>query len=280
MPTSLVADAAGRYRHDGYLFPLTTMSAEEAHDHRRRLEAFEAANPTGRPLRDVVKAKAHLLCRTLLEIVQRREILDAVAGVLGPNILCWSSGLFLKEARDPAFVSWHQDANYWGLEPHDVATAWVALSPATVDSGAMRFLPGSHRGPLGTHEETPAEHNMLSRGQTLREGIDEDRAVDVALQPGQFSLHHVRLAHASRPNRSGDRRIGLAIRYMAPHVRQVQATEDSALLVRGRDDHGHFAPDPVPERDYEPWALALSTDAYARSATLATAEAPRQEGTP
>ena len=266
-------EAIERYGRDGYLFPLTAMSRDEAQGCRRRLAAFEAANPTGQPFRAVIKAKAHLVSRELLDIVRRRQILDAVEDVLGPNILCWSTGVFLKEAGDPAFVSWHQDATYWGLAPHDVVTAWVALSLATVESGAMRFLPGSHIGPIGTHTETFAQHNLLSRGQTLTD-IDETQAVDVVLQPGQFSLHHIRLAHGSRPNRSNDRRIGIAIRYVAPHVRQVMVAQDSALLVRGVDEHRHFAPDPVPTQDYEPWALALSSEAYVRSSQLPSAANP------
>ena len=131
----------------------------------------------------------------------------------------------------------------------------------------MRFVPGSHVGSLRTHTDTFAEHNLLSRGQTIVD-IDQTQAVDAVLQPGQFSLHHVRLAHASRPNRSDDRRIGVAIRYIAPHVRQVAQAQDSALLVRGADEHKNFAPDPVPAQDYEPWALALSSEAYIRSGQL------------
>ena len=239
------------------------MPEEEAKSFRKRVETFESMNPTGRPFKEVVKSKSHLLCLAVLDLVRREEILEAVETVLGPDILCWSAGLFIKEARDPAFVSWHQDVKYWGLEPHDVVTAWVALSPATVESGAMRFSSGSHLGPLLSHADTHAENNLLARGQAISDPIDEDSAVDVVLKPGQFSLHHARLAHGSQPNRSRDRRIGITVRYMAPHVRQVRREGDSAMLVRGVDKYGHFSPDPVPERDYEPWALNLSAKLHA-----------------
>ena len=260
MQTEMSTQDVQRYNRDGYLLPLEAMSEQEALGFRERVEAFENANPTGRPFNQVVKSKSHLLCLAVLELVQREQILDAVESVLGPDILCWSAGLFIKESNDPAFVSWHQDVNYWGLEPHDVVTAWVALSPATVESGAMQFLPGSHAGPLLSHTDTHAEYNLLGRGQTIAEPIDDDAAIDVVLRPGQFSLHHARLVHGSQPNRSQDRRIGITIRYMAPHVRQVKRPQDSALLVRGVDNYGHFSNDPVPERDYEPWALELSAN--------------------
>lgn len=252
---------AVRFERDGFLFPLTAMAPDEADGYRRRVDAFRAANPTGRPFREVVKSKSHLLSRAVFEIVQKPEILDVVEDVLGPDILLWSTGLFLKEARDPAYVSWHQDARYWGLEPHDIVTAWLALTPATVESGAMRFVPGTHVGGLLEHADTRAEHNMLARGQVVQEPVDEETAVDVLLKPGQFSLHHGRLVHGSAPNQSPEPRYGVAIRYIAAHVRPARVG-DSALVVRGRDRHGHFRSDRIPSGDYEPWALNLSAEVH------------------
>ena len=48
---------------------------------------------------------------------------DAVESVLGPDLLCWGAQFFAKNAHDPSFVSWHQDATYWGLSSPDVVTA-------------------------------------------------------------------------------------------------------------------------------------------------------------
>ena len=254
--------AAARYERDGFLFPLTAMTPDEAHGYRQRIDAFRAANPTGRPFREVVKSKSHLVSLAVFEIVRRPEILDAVEAVLGPDILLWSTGLFFKEANDPAYVSWHQDVRYWGLEPHDIVTAWLALTPATIESGAMRFIPGSHVGELLEHADTRAEHNMLARGQVVRDPLDEDAAVNVLLKPGEFSLHHGRLVHGSAPNRSPEPRYGVAIRYIGPHVRPVRAAADSALVVRGSDSHKNFKSDRVPTRDYEPWALNLSSELH------------------
>jgi len=173
--------------------------------------------------------------------------------VLGPDILCWASGVFLKEPRDPAFVSWHQDAMYWGLDPADVVTAWVALTDSTARNGAMQVLPGSHRGALLAHNDTFAPDNLLSRGQEIAVPVDPALAVTLVLQAGEMSLHHVKLAHGSEANKSDDRRIGYAIRYVAPHVRQIGGARDTATLVRGVDRFGHFDPDP-------PGAAALRRD--------------------
>src|SRR6266446_2613867 len=61
----------------------------------------------------------------LAELVRCRSILDAVEDLHGPDLLCWNNNFFIKEAADPAFVSWHQASTYWGLSKPDVVTAWV-----------------------------------------------------------------------------------------------------------------------------------------------------------
>ena len=88
--------------------------------------------------------------------------------------------------------------------------------------------------------------------------------VDVTLKAGEMSLHHVLLVHGSGPNTTGDRRIGFAIRYIPPHVRQLKV-RDSAMLVRGRDTHGNFDLEPDPRADLDAAALAAHRDAVERS---------------
>jgi non-heme Fe2+,alpha-ketoglutarate-dependent halogenase len=242
------------------------MPPEQAAALRARLEAFEARE--GKPLAGNMRHKAHLLFTWLNELIHHPRILDAVEDVLGPDLLCWSTTFFIKEARDPGFVSWHQDATYWGLSTPDVITAWVALSPATLESGAMKMLPGSH-GTQHAHRETWDPKNLLSRGQEVMVDVDGKGAVDIVLQPGQASLHHVLMVHGSEPNHSADRRIGFAIRYIPTHVHQtVAGPRDSATLVRGTDRFGHFDPEPAPDADLSERAWAAHRDAAERSAAI------------
>lgn len=168
--------------------------------------------------------------------------------LLGPDVLLWSTNWFIKEAQDGKFVSMHQDANYWGLTPHDVLTAWVALSDAGPDTGPMRFVPGSHNGELFAHDNTYAQDNLLTRGQTIQASIEDDATVLAPLQAGQMSLHHVRLIHGSGPNQTDDRRIGMVLRFCAAHVRQVKGP-DTAVLVAGQDKFGHFELLGPPQQD-------------------------------
>jgi ectoine hydroxylase-related dioxygenase (phytanoyl-CoA dioxygenase family) len=261
MPKLLSAAAVEQYRRDGFYFPVRVMSAAEARSYRDRLEAHERRQ--GAPLQSNMRHKVHLLFRWASELVRRPAILDAVEDLIGPDILCWTTNFFIKEANNPAFVSWHQDATYWGLDPDDVVTAWVALSDAPIESGAMKFLPGSHRGRQLTHVDTFHPDNLLSRGQEIAVEVDEREGVFVPLRAGEMSLHHVKLVHGSEPNRTGDRRIGLAIRYIPPYVRQLKV-RDSAMLVRGVDRYGYYDPEPEPAADLDAAALAAHADAVGR----------------
>jgi ectoine hydroxylase-related dioxygenase (phytanoyl-CoA dioxygenase family) len=254
MTKLLSAPAVDRYRRDGFLFPIPVLTTDEARVYRRRLESVDTTE---------FRHKPHLLFTWLAELVCHPAILDAVEDVLGPNLLVWHSSFFIKDARDPRFVSWHQDATYWGLSEPDVVTAWVALTDATVENGAVRMVPGSHGTQL-IHHDTFAPDNMLSRGQEIAAEVDDSRAVDVLLRAGEMSLHHVRMVHGSPPNRSSDRRIGYAIRYIPTYVKQVVG-EDGAMLVRGIDTYGHFATETAPDADLSPAAVAHHADSKARS---------------
>lgn len=253
MPRILPPGAKEIFARDGYWFPVRVMPAEEAAGYRARLEAYERAS--GGPIAGNLRHKVHLLFTWAHALVTHPRILDAAEDLLGPDLLCWTTNFFIKEARDPGFVSWHQDSTYWGLEPHDVVTAWVALTDAPVESGAMRFLPGSHKRDQLPHTDTFHEHNLLTRGQEISVAVDEREAVDVPLEAGEVSLHHIKLVHGSKPNATANRRIGLAIRYIPTHVRQTKVA-DSAMLVRGADRHGNFEHEPAPAADLDSAALA------------------------
>ncbi|MGI9425424.1 MAG: phytanoyl-CoA dioxygenase family protein [Hyphomicrobiaceae bacterium] len=250
------------YDRDGFYFPLRAMSAQEAQSYVDELQAHEAAH--GGPLQSNMRHEVHLLFTWANRLVRHPKILDGVEAVIGPNILCWTTNFFIKEPNDGGFVSWHQDATYWGLEPHDqIITAWLALSDAPLESGAMKFLAGSHTSGQIAHEDTFNEKNLLTRGQEIAIDVNEDEATDIPLSAGEFSLHHVLLAHGSHPNRTANRRIGLAIRYIPTTVRQTKV-RDTAVLVRGTDDYGHFDLMPDPVSDLDDAALANHAESTRR----------------
>lgn len=273
MANHLTANQVARYERDGFLFPLRAMAADDAYRHRVSLEMMQASHPE--LMHGVAAQKLHLVTTWMADIVRTPDILDAVESLLGPDLLCWSSTLFVKPPDGKSFVSWHQDGNYWGLSNPEIVSAWLALSPSTVESGCMRMVPASHEWDSTTHAETFDDDNLLSRGQVMQREIDGDDAVDLALNPGEISLHHVNVAHASEPNRSADGRIGIAIRYLTPNVRQRLIDRDSATLVRGDDQVGNFDHEQRPVHDFEPAAMQRLAQVVARRKAAVYQDTPQ-----
>lgn len=263
MPKCLSEEAVAQYQSEGYYFPVPLLSAAEVGEIRCQLEAFEAEQ--GHPLEGGQRSHAHLLFPWLDDLVRHPRILDAVEDLIGPDILCWGSIFWTKEAHSASFVSWHQDITYWGLTDGDVVNIWVALSPANEESGCMSVLPGSHLKPPLPHDDRYHQDNMLTRGQEIAVEVDPSKTVPMALQPGEMSLHDVRLAHGSGPNHSDDRRIGFSIQYTPTCARQSKVDVDYATLVRGEDRYGHFSLTPRPRQAMD--AEAVATHELASAAT-------------
>ena len=231
---------ASTYERDGFVFPYDAMSTREAQSLRADLEAAEAELMDRPAELALLRSYPDRLLPSFDALIRHPRLIEAASHILGPDLMVWSSGLFLKEANTPSYVSWHQDLTYWGLDDLQELTAWVALSPATVASGCMRFVPGSHKQALVPHIDSFADNNLLSRGQEIAVDVTESDAVDVILQPGQASLHHGHLFHASGPNRTDDRRIGVAIRYITPAMQQKSGDRSLVAHVSGEDRYGHF----------------------------------------
>lgn len=243
------------YQRDGYVSPITVMTPDEALALRAHVEALERDHAAG-DIKGILLNNPHYVLRLAYDLIHHPRIVAAARAALDEDVLCWSTGFFIKEPGDGKFISWHQDLHYWGLEGGDEVTAWLAFAPSTPESGCLRVIPGSHRIDDVEHRDTWNPDNLLSRGQEIV-GVEEDRAVDLVLQPGQISLHHGDTFHGSRPNVSGDRRIGFTIRYMTPAMRQIRSDRDWACRVSGNDLYGHFLPFGRPQRDLDPADIAF-----------------------
>ena len=258
---ALIQHQSERYWEDGFLFPLTVFSEEEAGAFRAELEQIEKewlSADLPLPLNTYKRVNAHLVIPLAAQVAMDPRVLDIVEGVLGPDIMIWSAEFFIKEPRTSHTVGMHQDLTYWGMgETPDQVTAWIALSPATVDSGCMDFVRASHKNPILPHNDTYSDTNLLSRGQEIAVDVADEDKTHIELKPGQMSLHHGLTIHGSGPNRSGDRRIGLAIRYLNPNAKQLVAERDYAMLARGQDGQSNFIPVNPPYTLFSPEALAL-----------------------
>lgn len=269
MPKVLTTEQVEAHNRDGFLGPVDLFTPEEIAVIRRHVEEVEAR--IGGEIQSRFKIKAHLPFRWMYDIVTHPRLLDAVEDIIGPDILCWGSSFFQKEAHDPRFVSWHQDSTYYGLEPPDTLTAWLAITDSTLESGCVSFVPGTHDRGVYRHEERKAADNLLSRGQTIV-GIDEAKAVPMVLKAGQFSFHNEDTVHGSAPNNSPNRRIGFSIHYIPPYVREVKYPGATAMLVRGKDTYGHWGQDPVPAEDWDEACLRALDESWKTYQSLPAAE--------
>ena len=250
-----------QYETDGWVSPLDVFTSEQVHECRTRLEEWEAMRGGSLPPHE--RSSGHILFPWIDDLMRNETILDAVEDLIGPDILCWNSVFWIKEANSPSYVGWHQDLQYWGLSNSDVVSIWIALSDASEAAGCMSVIPGSHKEILD-HEETYAKDNLLSRGQELEIDVAQHLTVPMPLKPGQVSLHNVRTAHGSGPNTTDDRRIGLSFHYMPTATEQTLSEWDSASLVRGEDKHNNFEHCPQPQDDLEP----ASVDFHKRAADV------------
>jgi non-heme Fe2+,alpha-ketoglutarate-dependent halogenase len=229
-----------QFEQDGFLYPLTAMSSQQSDSYRKTLEEIESIHATNPELHYAYNGYANLVLPFVDEITLRKEILDSVEALIGPNIIVFSASLFIKEANTRKYISWHQDLRYWGLSGAKEVTAWVALSPATIESGCMRMIRGSHLEKLVEHKDSFHEDNLLTRGQELAVDIDETAAVNIELKPGEFSLHHGYTFHGSHANVSNDRRIGMSINYISTDMQIRNGAKPIARMGRGVDHYGHF----------------------------------------
>ena len=252
------ADIA-QYETEGYISPIDVLNQDEVAACRSSLEAVEAGQ--GGKLLPSQRPKGHLLFKWLDDVIRDPRVLDPIEQLIGPNILCWNTIFWIKDANSESFVSWHQGDTYWGLSSDKVITAWLALSPAGVENGCMRVMPGTHKGAGLHHEDRYDEANMLTRGQEITEGVDDATAVHMPLKPGQMSIHNYRAAHASGPNRGPDRRIGVSMHFMPVETQQIVGEWDSAALVRGEDPYRAFEHTPRVMQDMDPSILDFQAKA-------------------
>jgi len=233
-------DIIVRYANDGFVAPLDIMTPQEALEIRLDFEDAEAQLANDPEKMALLRSYPNRLLPLVDELTRNIKLVKAASAVLGPDLMVWSAALFIKERNSSKIVSWHQDLTYWGLDDIEETTCWFALSDASREAGCMKFVPGTHKSKIVKHIDTFADDNLLSRGQEIAVDVNESEAISAALKAGQASMHHGLLFHSSGPNQTNDRRIGSAIRYIKPSMRQKTGDPSLVTLVSGQDRFNNF----------------------------------------
>jgi ectoine hydroxylase-related dioxygenase (phytanoyl-CoA dioxygenase family) len=258
-------DQIERYRYNGYLYPLPALSAAELAECNAGLARYESwlggpVNAADRRWRSA----SYVMLPWVDRLVRHPRVLDVVEDLIGPDILVYTATWFIKEAESPTFAAWHQDATYFGLDPHEHVTAWVALTDADAEAGCMEVVSSRGEPRQLHHAALGLEHSINGGGQAIVERFYEGDGEMMALQAGQFSLHHTLCPHRSAPNRAGHRRVGIGISYIPAHCRITSDVRMLVPLVRGSNVGRNFDILPPPEAEFAPAAIARHEDAYRR----------------
>ena len=241
--TMLTIDQIDHYRNKGYISSVSALTSSEAKEIREEIEKIEKNWPGA--LEGINRNYVHLISPILNKVCLNKNILDAVESIIGKNILICGTTLFIKEKDEKGFVSFHQDAKYIGLEPHNWVTVWLAVTDSNKKNGCMRMLPGSHKNNLKYHEQKFDKNNLLTRGQTIKD-VSLDKTDPIVLKAGEISLHHPLIVHGSGLNNSDDRRIGFVIQsYIGTNVNQVIG-KMYVQKARGEDKHNYHEYSEIP----------------------------------
>jgi chlorinating enzyme len=200
-----------RYHDEGILIPPWGLDDATVSALRTKLDQFllDQKITDADFVPDIIERDA-----SWLEYATRPEILDAVAQLIGPDIIVWGSALFCKAGRGGKATPWHQDGHYWPIRPLATVTVWIAIDDVNTENSCLRVIPGSHLARKSFEHDTDHSDaivlNQVIRSKHLRTA--EPR--DIELPPGRFSIHDVYLIHGANPNNSGKRRAGMVFRYM------------------------------------------------------------------
>lgn len=245
------SDLSAAYQRDGFVTRLDIFTPDEMTDFRAQFDELEARE--GKEKCQIGLQARHMDEEFIWRMASDDRVLDAISACMGDDVMLLSTHFFCKYPDPGAskFVAWHQDITYWGLEPPEAHTAWIAVDDADLENGCMQVIPGSHLDGIAQHGESDSSGNLLSVNQEIPdELVDKTRAVPIDLQAGQTSIHNGQLYHASFPNTSQRRRCGLTVRFIPPAARQVEANSTGQqwlpILLRGTDDHHHYPETAVP----------------------------------
>ncbi len=249
---ALTSTQIASYKRDGFLNGIPVIGPEEAGAYATEFDRLE--NRVGKEHAQIELVDNHFEEEFIWQLAINKTILDCIEDLIGPNILLLATHFFNKYGDGKlgeAYVAWHQDVTFWGLEPPLAITAWYAVDDSDVNNGCMQVIPGTHDLGLMEHGKANQQGNLLSINQEVPvTPAQVQAAVNLELKAGEMSLHDGTVIHGSLPNQSQRRRCGLTLRYVPTWVKQTidnsHGKRWNAILVRGEDTYHHFGEQAIP----------------------------------
>jgi len=225
------------FHENGYLGPFAAISPTEMAEldavFEREVFATDGPSEFSR-----VQSR-HMDVPAVYELATRPEIVDRMACLYGDDLVLWATYFFEKQPGG-AEIPWHQDGNYWPIEPVLNISAWIAVDEVTVENSCVQVIPGSHKSSIPHIQSTEG----MAFGQMADPAFfDVNQAINIEMKPGEFFLFNEKLLHHSEPNRSQKRRRGMAVRVTLPivkitHDQRPLHPGHKAILISGEDKMG------------------------------------------
>jgi ectoine hydroxylase-related dioxygenase (phytanoyl-CoA dioxygenase family) len=234
-----------QYNQDGYVIVRDVLDDATIADAQRHEAWFRSQHP-GATAEQLHNQLTDARDPFYFHLCRNPRLLDIAEQFIGPDIAVFATGYIFKPPHSDLKILWHQDGSYWPLEPMEVVTLWVAITPSTPANGCMRMIPGTHRMDLHPLQTDRSERNLLnSRIDPVL--VDESQAVDLVLRPGDVSIHHPNIIHGSGANGSDDWRVNLVIRYIPTSTRITRSPWERAFWARGNVVPGlnKYLPEPT-----------------------------------
>lgn len=156
-------------------------------------------------------------------------IAEAAAAVIGASrVNIYEDLLIYKAAGSGGPTPWHQDEPQWPVTGTQMASIWLCLEKATLATGALRFVAGSHRGPLyepyapaSQQAGIEADRHYFTGG--ILPDVDADPVrypvISFDTEPGDVVAFHPRVIHGAFGSATDHPRRTFSIRFLGDDVR-------------------------------------------------------------
>ncbi|MEZ4711399.1 MAG: phytanoyl-CoA dioxygenase family protein [Caldilineaceae bacterium] len=216
-------DLAEFYRENGYVVIPDALSAAEIAEMRAETLAI-CQGERGEMIRgdlderhaedaDVLRRYLcihfpHKFSEIMYNALSHPVMVDVLTQVIGPNVKCMQSMLFIKASGKPG-QAWHQDEYFIPTRDRSLTGGWIALDDATVENGGLWVIPGSHRHGVIWPQWDHDDPRFDCAGETYGFPYTDEDAIPVEVKAGAIVFFNGYLLHRSLPNRapSGYRRV-------------------------------------------------------------------------
>lgn len=213
----------------------------------------------------------HKISPVILAMIRHPAIVEVLTTLIGPNVKCMQSMLFIKPPRFPGQAC-HQDEIYIPTRDRSLTGAWIALDDATVENGCLWVLPGSHADGILYQQRDHGNPLEFDSAQEAY-GFDGAAEIPVECRAGDVLFFNGYLLHRSRKNRSTRYRRVLVNHYMnansllpwlaatADGVPAARADHRDIIMVAGTDPYAAAGIENIcgiHVRPFDPRALEVS----------------------